>query len=66
MYLNVVSALFATAIMSIGIRCSFFYTITLAFSVSNFGFSAWAFHYYNIETERHGSSTSNRRPIGQR
>ncbi|CAG7918989.1 unnamed protein product [Penicillium olsonii] len=46
---GIIAPLFATAMVSDGIRWSFFYIITLAVAIFNLGFSAWAF--YNFENE---------------
>lgn len=45
-----VAPLFATAMASNGIRWSFFYSITLAFSLVNLGYSTWAFYSYEKDT----------------
>jgi fucose permease len=50
-----VASLFATAMVSHGIRWSFFYAVSLAFSLINLGFSMWAFSNYenDIPVEPH-------------
>ncbi|KAJ5227015.1 uncharacterized protein N7469_007021 [Penicillium citrinum] len=45
-----VSPLFATAMVSSGIRWSVFYAITLAFCLFNLVYSAWAFFNYENDT----------------
>ncbi|KAJ5098463.1 hypothetical protein N7532_005464 [Penicillium argentinense] len=45
-----VAPLFATAMVSGGIRWSIFYSITLAFCLFNLGYSAWAFLNYEKDT----------------
>ncbi|KAJ5101770.1 hypothetical protein NUU61_003992 [Penicillium alfredii] len=46
-----IAPLFATAMVSAGIRWSFFYTITLAVSITNLAYSAWAFYNFENESE---------------
>jgi fucose permease len=45
-----VAPLFATAMVSSGIRWSIFYSITLAFCLLNLAFSSWAFFNYEKDT----------------
>lgn len=45
-----VAPLFATTMVSHGIRWSFFYAVSLAFSFINLGYSAWAFLNYENDT----------------
>jgi fucose permease len=45
-----VAPLFATAMVSNGIRWSFFYAVSLAFSLVNLGYSTWAFFNYENDT----------------
>ncbi|KAJ5677985.1 uncharacterized protein N7477_003618 [Penicillium maclennaniae] len=45
-----VAPLFATAMVSHGIRWSFFYAVSLTFSLINLGYSTWAFLNYEHDT----------------
>ncbi|KAJ5370835.1 uncharacterized protein N7496_006927 [Penicillium cataractarum] len=59
-----VSPLFATAMVSSGIRWSLFYTISLAFSLVNLGYSWWAFLEYENDTPAELLQPTASRPAG--
>ncbi|KAE8556122.1 hypothetical protein EYB25_000822 [Talaromyces marneffei] len=63
---GVVSPLFATVMMSRGVRWSWFYTIMLALSVANLVFPGWVFNNFqqnditpSQQTETHSTNPSN-------
>jgi fucose permease len=47
---GIIAPLFATTMVSDGIRWSFFYTITLAVSVINLGYALWAFYHFENDS----------------
>lgn len=47
---GIIAPLFATAMVSSGIRWSFFYSVSLAVSLANLAYSAWAFFDYEKDT----------------
>lgn len=69
-----VAPLFATAMVSSGIRWSFFYSVSLAVSLANLGFSSWAFFDYEKDTpaepqrslQQSGSPPTNQGESGSR
>ncbi|CAG8124442.1 unnamed protein product [Penicillium salamii] len=47
---GIIAPLFATAMVSDGIRWSFFYIITLAVAIFNLGYVSWAFHRFENDS----------------
>lgn len=63
-----VAPLFATAMVSSGIRWSFFYSVSLAVSLANLAYSSWAFFDYEKDAPSEPQRTLQRtasRPSGQ-